>query len=440
MGGVTIPAGAQVIINLASACHDETSTCTPRSSTSTDPTCDTWRSATASTSAWAPRFAHGGALALGALFAALSRAAAGRRPRRAALGARRRPGAARAVHTSGRARAGGRPVVTPDRRADVVIVGGGLLGLATAYALRGERTVTVLERETIGTGRGVRPNGDLPARVCRLALRRDGTALARGVPRSRRVRFAAPVPDAATDLRAGRRRGVSTRSTAAGEPVEQLRATEVAQRFPSFAGHGDAVLEPASAVIDAESTLRVLRNHCGATIVEHANVERLDEHRVEVGGGAIEAETVVVCAGPWARTLVPARDPRRSGTSRTCARAPRYRSSSTSPSPPCTACPRRGAISTRSRCTTAARPSTRSPSSDPTPPRSMLLHAAIAKWMPDSELVEIDVCPYDNTRDESFIVEDARPGDRRRDVRSRLQVRSAPRGTTGPAGARDADG
>ena len=33
------------------------------------------------------------------------------------------------------------------------------------------------------------------------------------------------------------------------------------------------------------------------------------------------------------------------------------------------------------------------------------LQRAITQWMPDAELVEIDVCPYDNTADENFIVE-----------------------------------
>ena len=30
---------------------------------------------------------------------------------------------------------------------------------------------------------------------------------------------------------------------------------------------------------------------------------------------------------------------------------------------------------------------------------------AIARWLPDADLVQVDVCPYDNTADENFIVE-----------------------------------
>src|SRR5215510_8764659 len=50
-------------------------------------------------------------------------------------------------------------------RADVVIVGGGLLGLATAYALRGRRDVVVFERDTVGHARA---GSHGPTRVFRL--------------------------------------------------------------------------------------------------------------------------------------------------------------------------------------------------------------------------------------------------------------------------------
>ena len=33
------------------------------------------------------------------------------------------------------------------------------------------------------------------------------------------------------------------------------------------------------------------------------------------------------------------------------------------------------------------------------------LREAIDRWLPDAELVEVDVCPYDNTADEDFIVD-----------------------------------
>jgi sarcosine oxidase len=33
------------------------------------------------------------------------------------------------------------------------------------------------------------------------------------------------------------------------------------------------------------------------------------------------------------------------------------------------------------------------------------LRAAIARWIPGADLVDIDVCPYDNTVDEDFVVD-----------------------------------
>jgi sarcosine oxidase len=55
--------------------------------------------------------------------------------------------------------------VSRPERADVVIIGGGLLGLATACALRGRREVVVLERETVGHGRA---GSHGPSRIFRL--------------------------------------------------------------------------------------------------------------------------------------------------------------------------------------------------------------------------------------------------------------------------------
>ena len=107
-------------------------------------------------------------------------------------------------------RARDRGCVTVEQ-ADVVIVGGGLLGLSTAWALRGRREVLVLERDTVGHARGGShgPDADLPARLRRPAVRRDGAAGGGALARARgRGRRAAAAPDAAAHVRAGRRRGV----------------------------------------------------------------------------------------------------------------------------------------------------------------------------------------------------------------------------------------
>src|SRR5439155_10922937 len=41
----------------------------------------------------------------------------------------------------------------------------------------------------------------------------------------------------------------------------------------------------------------------------------------------------------------------------------------------------------------------------PDPAAMAALRHAIEQWLPDAELVRTDVCPYDNTSDEHFIVE-----------------------------------
>src|SRR5204863_4174521 len=41
----------------------------------------------------------------------------------------------------------------------------------------------------------------------------------------------------------------------------------------------------------------------------------------------------------------------------------------------------------------------------PDPDAIAALRHAIEQWLPDAELVRTDVCPYDNTADENFIVE-----------------------------------
>ena len=41
----------------------------------------------------------------------------------------------------------------------------------------------------------------------------------------------------------------------------------------------------------------------------------------------------------------------------------------------------------------------------PDPTAVALLQRAIDRWLPGAELVEVDVCPYDNTADEQFIIQ-----------------------------------
>jgi sarcosine oxidase len=298
--------------------------------------------------------------------------------------------------------------VSSRTQADVVIVGGGLLGLSTAWALRGHRAVTVLERATVGHRRG---GSHGPTRIFRLGyadehyvdMARRAHELWRTLEAETGVPLLHPTPQLSFGPGADR---VHAALTAAGEPVDRLTARQVAERFPAFTGHGDAVLEPASAVIAAERTLLALRDACGATVRDHARVERVEPHRVALADETIDAATVVVCAGPWTRALVPGVD-----TATTLEHVAYVRAGTGLPifidftEPAVYGLPTPG-TDVYKIAVHHGGPAV-DPEADFEADTAAVddLHRAAAAWLPGREVLEIDVCPYDNTADESFLVE-----------------------------------
>jgi len=297
--------------------------------------------------------------------------------------------------------------VTPRVSADVVIVGGGLLGLATARALRGEREVLVLERASVGHARG---GSHGATRIFRLGyadpyyveMAQRAAECWHALEAETGVRLLYPTPQLTFGPGAD---AVYDALVAVSEPVERLTAGEVARRFPAFGRGEDAVLEPRSAVIAADRTLAVLRDQCGAVIRERVRVERLDAHQVETAHERIEARTVVVCAGPWTRALVPGVD-----TIATLEHVAYVRAGSNLPifidftDPAVYGLPTPG--SDLYKVAVHHGGPTIDPNEEfaPDPVAVANLRAAIARRWPAAELVEVDVCPYDNTSDESFIV------------------------------------
>jgi sarcosine oxidase len=293
-------------------------------------------------------------------------------------------------------------------RSDVVIVGGGLLGLSTAWALRGDRTVTVLERATVGHPRG---GSHGPTRIFRLGyvdaryvdMARRAQEVWRRLETETGMQLLHPTPQLTFGPGA---EAVYRALTRAGAPVGRLTARRVAERFPAFAGHGDAVLEPASAVIAADRTLQVLRETSGATIREHALVEQIEPDRVHLTDETIEAGTVVVCAGSGSRALVPSLD-----TTVTLEHVAYVRAGRGLPvfidfsEPAVYGLPTPGTDVYKIAVHHGG------PAIDPDsefavdPAAADALRRTTEAWLPAGELVELDVCPYDNTVDESFVVE-----------------------------------
>jgi sarcosine oxidase len=292
--------------------------------------------------------------------------------------------------------------------ADVVIVGGGLLGLSTAWALRGRREVLVLERESVGHARG---GSHGPTRIFRLgyidpayvAMAQRAAERWRALEADSGVQLLHPTPQLTFGLGAD---AVFAALESVGAPVERITASTIEARFPAFAGRGDAVLEPASAVIAADATLEALRAHAGAELREGARVNVVDAQHVETDDEHIDANAVVVCAGPWTRALVPA-----VGTRPTLEHVGYVRAEGGLPifidftEPAVYGLPTPGSDLYKIAVHHGGS------AIDPDAPFAhdvgavAALQQAVTEWLPGRELVQVDVCPYDNTPDERFVVE-----------------------------------
>ncbi len=214
---------------------------------------------------------------------------------------------------------------------DVVVVGAGLLGLAAARALaRRDVDVVVLEQDSVGhQGSGSKGS----CRIFRLgyedagyvALARQARELWNELEHAAGEPLLHPVPQ----LTSGSKMPVVMAALRqAGAACELLSAAEAAERFPGVAVGGPALLEPESAVIAADRVLATLAAavpdlRTGVRVTSLAD----DGRRARLGtspgttspgtasadgggasadgGGAdIEADTVIVCAGPWSGGLL----------------------------------------------------------------------------------------------------------------------------------------
>ena len=193
-------------------------------------------------------------------------------------------------------------------RADVVVVGAGLLGLATAWALRDRREVLVLEQATVGHARG---GSHGPSRVFRLgypdALYVQMAQLALPRWRALEAETGSSLLDVTGQLSFGAGSdAVAVALAAAGAPSQRLSAADVVAAFPMFAGHGPALYEPGSGVIAAAATLAALRTAAACEVREECAVKAItdsDPVRVETSSHSIDANVVVVAAGPWTGTI-----------------------------------------------------------------------------------------------------------------------------------------
>lgn len=212
------------------------------------------------------------------------------------------------------------------RQQRIVIIGAGIVGLATAYALlqQGQKHVTVLEQEVVdhsrasshGISRLLRfeYGADLLyAEMVRLSLSRwrQLEHLTRSTLYTRTgVLVVGAEDDGFTQpsLRVMQQLAL---------PAERLTSQQVRQRLPQFATQpGDFITYNKEAgILHASTCLRVLKKLIldrGGTIHESCQVSRVssDSHAhplrvITRGGDELKADRAVIAAGPWVHRLLP---------------------------------------------------------------------------------------------------------------------------------------
>jgi sarcosine oxidase len=208
-----------------------------------------------------------------------------------------------------------RLVTTVPPRGDAVVVGAGITGLAAAWALtRAGRDVLVLDQAPVGhkaggshgTCRIFRFGYDDPAYVPLAARARlswaelesaCGEPLLHPTPQ---LTFGPQMPQ------------VLAAMTAAGGACELISAAQAAERYPGVTATGEVLVELESAVIAADRALACLAGLAEATgrassvltgVLAHALADDGRTVLVRTSDGDIEADVVVVCAGPWTSRL-----------------------------------------------------------------------------------------------------------------------------------------
>jgi glycine/D-amino acid oxidase-like deaminating enzyme len=183
----------------------------------------------------------------------------------------------------------------------IAVIGAGLTGLSAAWALtRRGHEVVVLEQGTVGNRDG---GSHGSCRIFRLGyehaeyvrLAQHARQLWAELEDASGERLLHPVPQLTfgpqmEQVRDGMR--------AAGAACELLTAEAAAEQFPHVAAPGPVLLEPDSAVISASQALAALARLTGSAVRIGVRVTALSD-RIRTTQGDIEADVVIVCAGPW---------------------------------------------------------------------------------------------------------------------------------------------
>jgi L-2-hydroxyglutarate oxidase LhgO len=203
------------------------------------------------------------------------------------------------------------------QRVDVVLVGGGIVGLATAYRIRRQRpdlAVTVLEKETrVGRHQSSHNSGVLhagiyyapgsrKAELCRRGKEAmERFAVDHGIAVDRNGKLVVAVDERELPGLAA----LIERATANGVPgLRELDADELHEVEPNVAGIR-ALHSPSTAVVDFGAVCDALAQEVdvrtNVEVVELA--ENSSAVRVTTTDGDLEANAAIVCAGLWSSRL-----------------------------------------------------------------------------------------------------------------------------------------
>ena len=195
-----------------------------------------------------------------------------------------------------------------DERAEIAVVGAGVMGAATAAALaRAGRDVVLLEQFQLGHARGS-SHGE--ARIFRFVYDDPKwVRLAqRALPLWRELEAASGETILTTTGSLDLGPGTEERAAAlheCGVEFDVVDAADLASRYPLRIEAGiPALLQRDGGVLNPERALRAFLR--GVRVRERTRVVALEDGRVRLDDGAIEAQAVVVTAGAWvARLLEP---------------------------------------------------------------------------------------------------------------------------------------
>ncbi len=204
----------------------------------------------------------------------------------------------------------------------VLVVGGGVMGMAAGCALAGRgASVTVLERFTVGhewasshgLTRAIRHEYGLNALYTRMVARSLTLWEELARETGRRLYTETGVLTLGLEGDGETLAGYDVMRDE-GLPVERLSPEECARRFPQFQSQDYTAItwNPRGGMLYASECLAALRDRLvarGGHLRENARVTRVEASsagaRVHLEGGeTLEADRVVVTAGPWAPGLL----------------------------------------------------------------------------------------------------------------------------------------